>query len=98
MAGVDELVRVARDGAGELVLGPAGRGRGAWLCRGSSACLDLAERRGAFSRALRAPVSAVSIAQLRSELSATVAPSGAFGPAGENRARMEGRRSQSRKD
>ena len=39
---------------GLLDTGRALPGRGAWLCRGSAACLERAARRGAFERALRA--------------------------------------------
>ena len=39
-------------------------GRGAWLCAGSPACLQRAARRGALSRALRAPVSAEAVLAL----------------------------------
>ena len=39
-------------------------GRGAWLCAGSPSCLHRAARRGALSRALRAPVSAEAVLAL----------------------------------
>jgi predicted RNA-binding protein YlxR (DUF448 family) len=50
---MDELVRVVRDRTGRLALGRDRPGRGAWLCRGSSACVDRAIRRRAFDRAFR---------------------------------------------
>ena len=50
------LVRVVRLGGGALALGRGRPGRGAWLCRDSPACIDLAQRRRAFDRALRGPV------------------------------------------
>ena len=50
----DELVRIARTDGGQLAVGRALPGRGAWLCVGSlEACLDLAMRRKALGRALR---------------------------------------------
>jgi uncharacterized protein len=54
-----DLVRVARLPDGSLRLDPSGRldGRGAYLCP-DPACRDLALRRGALQRALRAPLPA----------------------------------------
>ncbi|WP_426573153.1 YlxR family protein [Aquihabitans sp. McL0605] len=66
----DELVRVARTGDGSLAVGRTLPGRGAWLCRGSSSCLDLAGGRGGFARSFRAPVSASALAELRSAMAA----------------------------
>jgi predicted RNA-binding protein YlxR (DUF448 family) len=43
-------------------------GRGAWLCAGSVACLELAARRGAFARALRTSVEPSAVASLREAL------------------------------
>ncbi len=43
-------------------------GRGAWLCRGSARCAELAVRRGAFTRALRAPVEPADLDTLAGEL------------------------------
>jgi predicted RNA-binding protein YlxR (DUF448 family) len=51
---MDELARVARDADGALVVDRECPGRGAWLCRGSPACVDRAIRRRAFDRAFRA--------------------------------------------
>jgi predicted RNA-binding protein YlxR (DUF448 family) len=56
VASPEELVRLRMGPAGELLLGSPG-GRGAWLCRGSPACLEEAERRRVIERALRAKVS-----------------------------------------
>lgn len=56
-----------RSGDGTLVAGRTLPGRGAWLCVGSPACIDLATRRGALSRALRGPVTEGSVATLRAE-------------------------------
>src|SRR5688572_20732049 len=65
---VDVLVRVRRDDRGALVLGP-GPGRGAWLCRDRVLeCLEVAARRGAFSRALRAAVRTDDVEALRAKL------------------------------
>ena len=55
---------VALPGGG-LAEGRARPGRGAWLCAGSVACVDVAARRRAFSRALRAEVSPEAVASLR---------------------------------
>jgi len=50
----DELVRIARTDGGQLAVGRAWPGRGAWLCTASvEACLDMALRRKALGRALR---------------------------------------------
>jgi predicted RNA-binding protein YlxR (DUF448 family) len=51
-------------------------GRGAWVCADSLSCVDLAARKRAFTRALRAEVTPEAVARLR----ATVA----------ERARMKG--------
>ena len=40
-------------------------GRGAWLCRDSPECVDLAVRRRAFSRALRGEVGSAQVDRLR---------------------------------
>ncbi|MBV8691132.1 MAG: YlxR family protein [Actinobacteria bacterium] len=76
-APADELERVVRTAEGGLALGRHLPGRGAWLCAGSVACIDLAVRRDAFSRALRGEVHRDAGVSLRR----TVA----------ERARMEGR-------
>jgi uncharacterized protein len=55
---------VVRRPDGSLALGKALPGRGAWLCARSS-CLDLALRRRAFDRALRAPVEPSGAEELR---------------------------------
>jgi hypothetical protein len=65
--GPDELVRVIRREDGRLEVGRALPGRGAWLCAGSPACIDMAQRRRAFDRALRGPVDASSVDRLRAE-------------------------------
>ncbi|MDQ3680695.1 MAG: YlxR family protein [Actinomycetota bacterium] len=87
-----------RSAAGEVVVGRSLPGRGAWLCAGSPACVDLAERRSAFSRALRAPVSPDAISTLRITMSGAAGPPGTQGPVGCKRARMESRRTARRKD
>jgi predicted RNA-binding protein YlxR (DUF448 family) len=68
MAPVPELLRVVHAGDGGLVIGSALPGRGAWLCRDSPACVELADRRRAFSRALRLPITPEAVAALRAEL------------------------------
>jgi predicted RNA-binding protein YlxR (DUF448 family) len=60
-AGQDELVRVVRRSDGTLRAGRTLPGRGAWLCAESPSCLQRAARRGALSRALRAPVSSEAV-------------------------------------
>lgn len=59
-----ELVRVVRLSDGELTTGPGMPGRGAWLCAGSLRCLAVGKRKGAFARALRAPVSSAAVDRL----------------------------------
>ena len=58
-------MRVVRLEDGSLVPGRTLPGRGAWLCRGSAACVDSAERRRAFDPALRGPLGAGAVEQLR---------------------------------
>ncbi|MBW3580432.1 MAG: YlxR family protein [Actinobacteria bacterium] len=64
-AGLDQLVRVIRRSDGTLEVGRTLPGRGAWLCSASPACVDAAERRRAFDRALRGPVAPDAVAVLR---------------------------------
>ena len=54
-----ELQRVVRTPERDVVLDPTGRlaGRGAYVCQGT-ACLELAIRKGALSRALETPLPA----------------------------------------
>ncbi len=69
------MVRVVRLDDGSLVTGRTLPGRGAWLCRGSAACVDRAQKRHAFERALRGPVGAGAVDGLRRQLgSSTGAP------------------------
>ncbi|MDP9404601.1 MAG: YlxR family protein [Actinomycetota bacterium] len=76
-------MRVVRGADGSLAESRRAPGRGAWLCVASPECVDKAERRGAFARALRGPVAAGAVAALRVEQS--------------ERARMEGCGNRSRK-
>src|SRR5260370_11271489 len=62
-----ELVRIRPGPDGSLAVG-SGPGRGAWLCRDQVGCLDAAERRRAFERALRAPVAPGATPPLRTPL------------------------------
>ena len=62
------LVRVVRLEGGALAVGRGRPGRGAWLCRDSPACIDLALRRRAFERALRGPVDLRQVAEIRTAL------------------------------
>jgi predicted RNA-binding protein YlxR (DUF448 family) len=57
-----------RLGDGSLALGRTLPGRGAWLCRGSVACVDQAQKRRAFDRAFRVGVSTRAVDGLRREL------------------------------
>ena len=56
--GKGTLVRIVRDSSGQATLDPAGRapGRGAYLHRDPS-CLEIARKKKALDRALRAAVS-----------------------------------------
>jgi len=64
----DALVRVARRPDGSLTLERSAPGRGAWLCRGSVACLDEAVRRHGFERAFRAAVPGDEVRRVRAQL------------------------------
>ncbi|MBA2624772.1 MAG: YlxR family protein [Acidimicrobiia bacterium] len=77
------LVRVIRRDDGTLVAGRSLPGRGAWLCAGSPGCVELAQRRGAFARALRGPVDPASVEGLAEAVSARAKMTGRPGlPAG----------------
>jgi predicted RNA-binding protein YlxR (DUF448 family) len=52
---------------GSLLLGRTLAGRGAWLCAGSHDCLELAVKRRAFERALRAAVGDAALTTLRKD-------------------------------
>ena len=65
--GPEQLVRVIRREDGRLETGRTLPGRGAWLCAGSPACIDQAQRRRVFDRALRGPVDPRSVERLRAE-------------------------------
>ena len=62
------MVRVVRLGDGSLAPGRTLPGRGAWLCRDSTTCVDRAQQRRAFERALRGPVDAGAVDDLRRAL------------------------------
>ena len=65
----DELIRIARADGGQLAVGRAVPGRGAWLCATSlGSCLDLAVRRKAFGRALRGDLATDATERLRGYL------------------------------
>jgi len=59
---------VACSGDGSLVVGRSHPGRGAWLCRDSPACLELAVKRKAFDRALRTQTGDFQVERLRAAL------------------------------
>ena len=65
---MDEMVRVVRLSDGSLEVGRSVPGRGAWLCRTSSDCVDLAVSRKSFERALRGPVSTEQMEKVRTAL------------------------------
>ncbi|MGD0945006.1 MAG: YlxR family protein [Acidimicrobiales bacterium] len=69
VAPVSELTRVVHTGDGALDVGSGLPGRGAWLCRDSPGCIDLAARRHALSRALRRPIAPEAVDALRARLS-----------------------------
>ncbi|MBA3283035.1 MAG: YlxR family protein [Acidimicrobiia bacterium] len=60
-----ELTRIVRAGDGSLAIGRTLHGRGAWLCRASTECLELAARQGGFARAFRASVRSSDVDALR---------------------------------
>jgi predicted RNA-binding protein YlxR (DUF448 family) len=64
----EELVRVVAVPGGGLATGRTLPGRGAWLCAGSPACIEAAERRKAFERALRTTVRSEAVDDLKTEL------------------------------
>ncbi|MBV8162103.1 MAG: YlxR family protein [Acidimicrobiia bacterium] len=59
------LDRYVRTGDGLLAEGRTLSGRGAWLCRGSAACIEAAVRRKTFGRALRGDIRPEAIERLR---------------------------------
>jgi predicted RNA-binding protein YlxR (DUF448 family) len=66
-AGQDELTRIARRKDGSLAVGRTLPGRGAWLCAGSLRCFELAVRRRAFAKALRATVDEHEVERVRTD-------------------------------
>ena len=68
MAPPEELVRVVAGPGGGLATGRTLPGRGAWLCAGSPACIEAAERRKAFDRALRTTVHSRAVDDLKTML------------------------------
>ena len=64
-----ELLRVTRADDGQVAVGRALPGRGAWLCSASVlGCLDLAVRRKALGRALRGDLAPDAAPRLRAYL------------------------------
>ena len=76
MADPAELFRVVAGPDGGLEIGRLLPGRGAWLCRDSPRCVEMATRRKAFNRALRTDIRIDAVAVLQSSTA--------------DRARMEG--------
>ena len=74
------MVRVVRLGDGSLAPGRTLPGRGAWLCRDSPGCIDSAQKRRAFERALRGPVGAGAVGALKQELGMAVGDPDRTGP------------------
>ena len=73
------MVRVVRLGDGSLSLGRTLPGRGAWLCRYSMTCVDMAVKRQAFQRALRGSIGAEVVEDLRRTLGGTAELAGREG-------------------
>ena len=69
--GQEELIRIIRRDDGSLAVGRTLPGRGAWLCRDSPTCLDLATRRGGLDRAFRTSIDRRRSELLRTELLAS---------------------------
>jgi len=67
-----DLIRIARRPDGSLGVGRTLPGRGAWLCAGSLRCFELAVRRRAFPKALRASVDEHDIERVRTEFIGSV--------------------------
>ncbi|TMM14747.1 MAG: YlxR family protein [Actinobacteria bacterium] len=76
------LVRVVRTSTGDLAVGRHQPGRGAWVCAGSTRCVDLARRRDGFSRALRAPVDRLAVDTLRATIAGPARDPGSAGGVG----------------
>ena len=74
-------MRVVRRDDGSLAVGRTLPGRGAWLCRGSTTCVETAQKRRAFERALRGPVQAGAVDRLHRELEVATGDPGPSGPA-----------------
>jgi predicted RNA-binding protein YlxR (DUF448 family) len=58
------MTRITRRPDGRMAIGRSEPGRGAWLCTDAPECFRDAQRRNAFARALRAPVTDEQIEQL----------------------------------
>ena len=69
-------MRLSVGAGGSVVVGQPS-GRGAWLCRGSTTCWDLAQRRGAVARALRTEIDDSNAERVREALLRTGTPGGA---------------------
>ena len=69
-------MRYVRTPDGMLAEGRALSGRGAWLCRGSSECVEAAVRRRAFGRSLRGEIRPEAIVWLREKTSNRVSMDG----------------------
>ena len=70
------MVRVVRLGDGTLAPGRTLPGRGAWLCKDSTPCIDQAEKRKAFERALRGPIRSGGVEKVRRALERLAGPPG----------------------
>ena len=73
-------MRVVRFVDGAVVPGRTLPGRGAWLCRDSAGCIDSAQQRRAFDRALRGSVGDGAVGRLRRELGMAVGDPDHGGP------------------
>ncbi|MDQ3354785.1 MAG: YlxR family protein [Actinomycetota bacterium] len=61
-------MRVIRRSDGTLGVGRTLLGRGAWVCTDSPDCIEQAERRNAFTRALRGPIEPGAVDEVRKAL------------------------------
>jgi len=67
------LLRVVVASDGQVIFSRVAAGRGAWLCNPPDACLELAEKRRGFDRALRQPLGAGALDGVAADVAAAVA-------------------------
>ena len=64
------LLRVVVASDGQVIFSRVAAGRGAWLCNPPDACLELAEKRRGFDRALKAPLGAGALDAVTADVAA----------------------------